>query len=63
MRIGPLHKELYSPERDEIERRSEYIELQIRRRERAALMVAIAGGTVIGAMVVFAIFAILHVVL
>lgn len=63
MRVKPLHRQLYSPERDEIERRAEYFELEARRRQRLITIAAIAFGTLLGATLVGGIIAVLKAVL
>ena len=44
-----LHRELYSPEREEIEKRAEYFELETRRHEKLATVAAVALGVFLGA--------------
>lgn len=57
MRHGPYHRELYSPERDEIERQAEYFELVTKRRAKLATMAAIGLGSFMGVLVVTAVLA------
>lgn len=63
MRVKPLHRQLYSPEREEIERRAEYFELEARRRQRLVTIGAVGFGLVLGATLIGGIFAVLKAVL
>lgn len=62
-RIKPLHKEMYSPERQEIERRAEYFELEARRHAMQVTIMAIASGCILGSLMVLGLILVLLAVL